>query len=134
MLFFLMIPRPPRSTRTDTLFPDTTLFRSRRRSRKGGCRNESGMTTRRHPRMRRELTAWTFVAPALAALGLFFALPVAAALLLSFTVFDFYALADPGNLRLPVRSEESRVGNERVSTWRSRCPRYHQNNTNASDA
>src|SRR3546814_16545010 len=23
-----MIPRPPRSTRTDTLFPDTTLFRS----------------------------------------------------------------------------------------------------------
>src|SRR3546814_7954344 len=28
-LFFLMIRRPPRSTRTDTLFPDTTLFRSR---------------------------------------------------------------------------------------------------------
>src|SRR3546814_17741627 len=27
-LFFLMIRRPPRSTRTDTLFPDTTLFRS----------------------------------------------------------------------------------------------------------
>src|SRR3546814_12230232 len=26
--FFLMIRRPPRSTRTDTLFPDTTLFRS----------------------------------------------------------------------------------------------------------
>src|SRR3546814_6461331 len=26
--FFLMIPRPPRSTRTDTLFPYTTLFRS----------------------------------------------------------------------------------------------------------
>src|SRR3546814_4253650 len=25
---FLMIRRPPRSTRTDTLFPDTTLFRS----------------------------------------------------------------------------------------------------------
>src|SRR3546814_9962935 len=28
MLFFLMIRRPPRSTRTDTLFPYTTLFRS----------------------------------------------------------------------------------------------------------
>src|SRR3546814_17272643 len=28
-LFFLMIRRPPRSTRTDTLFPYTTLFRSR---------------------------------------------------------------------------------------------------------
>src|SRR3546814_15544001 len=29
--FFLMIRRPPRSTRTDTLFPYTTLFRSRER-------------------------------------------------------------------------------------------------------
>src|SRR3546814_13017149 len=28
--FFLMTRRPPRSTRTDTLFPDTTLFRSGR--------------------------------------------------------------------------------------------------------
>src|SRR3546814_4232589 len=27
-VFFLMILRPPRSTRTDTLFPYTTLFRS----------------------------------------------------------------------------------------------------------
>src|SRR3546814_10102225 len=32
ILFFLMIRRPPRSTRTDTLFPFTTLFRS-----KGSC-------------------------------------------------------------------------------------------------
>src|SRR3546814_13991617 len=30
MFLFLMIRRPPRSTRTDTLFPYTTLFRSRR--------------------------------------------------------------------------------------------------------
>src|SRR3546814_8762566 len=29
LLFFLMIRRPPRSTRPDTLFPYTTLFRSR---------------------------------------------------------------------------------------------------------
>src|SRR3546814_6245925 len=28
MFFFLIIRRPPRSTRTDTLFPYTTLFRS----------------------------------------------------------------------------------------------------------
>src|SRR3546814_12444911 len=28
VFFFLMIRRPPRSTRTDTLFPYTTLFRS----------------------------------------------------------------------------------------------------------
>src|SRR3546814_19402887 len=31
--FFLMLRRPPRSTRTDTLFPYTTLFRSIRRCR-----------------------------------------------------------------------------------------------------
>src|SRR3546814_9594506 len=29
LFFVLMIRRPPRSTRTDTLFPDTTVFRSR---------------------------------------------------------------------------------------------------------
>src|SRR3546814_14889335 len=28
LIFFLMIRRPPRATRTDTLFPYTTLFRS----------------------------------------------------------------------------------------------------------
>src|SRR3546814_8202492 len=32
--FFLMIRRPPRSTRTDTLFPYTTLFRSAETPRK----------------------------------------------------------------------------------------------------
>src|SRR3546814_5522067 len=30
VFFFVMIRRPPRSTRTDTLFPYTTLFRSKR--------------------------------------------------------------------------------------------------------
>src|SRR3546814_1353119 len=44
MFFFLMIRRPPRSTRTDTLFPYTTLFRSadrRHRAAGGGspCRD-----------------------------------------------------------------------------------------------
>src|SRR3546814_21115598 len=34
---FLMIRRPPRSTRTDTLFPYTTLFRS------GSCADESSL-------------------------------------------------------------------------------------------
>src|SRR3546814_5052910 len=33
-----MIRRQPRSTRTDTLFPDTTLFRSDRHLREGGER------------------------------------------------------------------------------------------------
>src|SRR3546814_16778228 len=43
VFFFLMIRRPPRSTRTDTLFPYTTLFRSDRSFRRG---------PRRRPRTR----------------------------------------------------------------------------------
>src|SRR3546814_15775351 len=44
-----MIRRPPRSTRTDTLFPYTTLFRSRgrpriRRVRMGGMNDVRGST------------------------------------------------------------------------------------------
>jgi multiple sugar transport system permease protein len=42
--------------------------------------------------------AW-LLAPGLLVIGLFFLLPVAAALLLSLTDFDIYALADLGNLR-----------------------------------
>src|SRR3546814_16368758 len=44
LFFFLMIRRPPRSTRTDTLFPYTTLFRSRQdpRRRPDGARHVSG--------------------------------------------------------------------------------------------
>src|SRR3546814_9113559 len=37
--FFLMIRRPPKSTRTDTLFPYTTLFRSC--LRRGGIRSRA---------------------------------------------------------------------------------------------
>src|SRR3546814_2216472 len=37
-----MIRRPPKSTRTDTLFPYTTLFRSRLRRRAHGCRSTAG--------------------------------------------------------------------------------------------
>src|SRR3546814_1869966 len=62
-----MIRRPPRSTRTDTLFPYTTLFRSLARSRlprqmryrrrlgKGGigARGGSGKTSRRDLHQRR---------------------------------------------------------------------------------
>src|SRR3546814_14337286 len=40
LFVFLMIRRPPRSTRTDTLFPYTTLFRSpRRRAYLQGCKD-----------------------------------------------------------------------------------------------
>src|SRR3546814_10623916 len=37
-VFFLMLRRPPRSTRTDTLFPYTTLFRSVLVAISGGIR------------------------------------------------------------------------------------------------
>jgi len=49
--------------------------------------------------LRRVNPAVWFVAPALLAITLFFVVPVAAALLLSFTDFDIYALADLDNLR-----------------------------------
>jgi multiple sugar transport system permease protein len=44
--------------------------------------------------------AWWFVAPALVVIAVFFFLPVLAALALSLTDFDLYALADLRNLRL----------------------------------
>src|SRR3546814_12983556 len=43
LFFFLMIRRPPRSTRTDTLFPYTTLFRS------VSARRSSAVRDRRRP-------------------------------------------------------------------------------------
>jgi multiple sugar transport system permease protein len=50
--------------------------------------------------VRRNRAAWWFVVPALAVIGVFFFLPVLAALALSVTDFDIYALADLRNLRL----------------------------------
>lgn len=49
--------------------------------------------------MKVERAAWWFVAPALLVICVFFFLPVLAALLMSLTDFDIYALADLGNLR-----------------------------------
>jgi multiple sugar transport system permease protein len=43
--------------------------------------------------------AWFFLAPALLLIGVFFFLPVAAALLLSVTDFDLYGIANPANTR-----------------------------------
>jgi multiple sugar transport system permease protein len=44
--------------------------------------------------------AWWFVAPALTVIAVFFVVPVAAALAMSLTDFDIYALADLRNLRI----------------------------------
>src|SRR3546814_7817432 len=56
-MFLLMIRRPPRSTRTDTLFPYTTRFRSRPApgeipSHRGAaaCRHDCPRRDRRRPR------------------------------------------------------------------------------------
>src|SRR3546814_20037596 len=59
LFFFLMIRRPPRSTRTDTLFPYTTLFRSpRRRAPRlwapAARRAARALRQRRHTRWRSE--------------------------------------------------------------------------------
>src|SRR3546814_8821789 len=45
--FFLIIRRPPRSTRTDTLFPYTTLFRSQPAERHGQDRQGHRVRQRR---------------------------------------------------------------------------------------
>src|SRR3546814_9219160 len=47
-----MIRRPPRSTRTDTLFPYTTLFRSCRSTARSWCPIRSAPTTTRENAMR----------------------------------------------------------------------------------
>ena len=49
--------------------------------------------------MRLNGVAWAFVTPALLVIGVFFLLPVVAAIALSLTDFDIYALADLRNLR-----------------------------------
>ena len=49
--------------------------------------------------MKTRLAGWVFIAPAMIAIAVFFVVPVVAALAMSFTDFDIYALADLRNLR-----------------------------------
>src|SRR3546814_16969297 len=109
--FFLMLRRPPRSTRTDTLFPYTTLFRSPRgraaadavgdpRAGIGPPGTIVGLARRRRPLAPARPTR----RPADPRLGLLPRLDRRA----------------PGG-----RSEERRVGKEGVSTCRSRWSPYH---------
>src|SRR3546814_16048476 len=116
-----MIRRPPRSTRTDTLFPYTTLFRSRegercpeqgsRRARRtrpasAGCRG--GLL---NDRLRVELFGRQ--AGELAITGTLHSPED-----WTFAYHDDYLASDK-------RSEERRVGKECVSTCRSRWSPYH---------
>src|SRR3546814_13775380 len=118
MFFFLLIRRPPRSTRTDTLFPYTTLFRSplglnpaielyRRFT-------PSARTPDEHPLLRRDFRRFD------AAFGStscrFYGLATLAAVPFRGTM----AKAPLFAVTRAVRSEGRRVGKEGVSTCRSR--------------
>src|SRR3546814_14413851 len=99
-----MIRRPPRSTRTDTLFPYTTLFRSAANRVLRGREEVLGFVTRvlgsawpTWRQVRREING---------SLGL--------------------VLYEGDAIRASVtRSEERRVGKECVRTCRSRWSQYH---------
>ncbi len=80
--------------------------------------------------MNRSLAGWIFAGPALVVIGVFFGLPVLAALALSLTDFDLYALADRSNLRFVgldnywsccARRCSGRRWATRPTSWRSAC-------------
>src|SRR3546814_13370238 len=128
-----MIRRPPRSTRTDTLFPYTTLFRSCALpcySCTADCAEEVVASASRQGTLMTIFLILGAVA-GLYVLALLFhlasyALPVYAGLTCAFLLLRH----DVGHLGailggLSARSEERRVGKECVSTCRSRWARYH---------
>jgi multiple sugar transport system permease protein len=63
-------------------------------------------------RLPRLSPGWWFVAPALAMIAAFFAVPVAAAVFLSLTDFDIYAVASRDNLRLVWHENYARLGRD----------------------
>src|SRR3546814_17674843 len=117
LLFLLMIRRPPRSTRTDTLFPYTTLFRSPRAAEMPGLALMIGMMRRLgridgHPANRIDHLIRA------GAMGLLVRGGRAAAMMMAGMRRGFRL----GHSR---RSEERRVGKECVSACRSRWSSYH---------
>src|SRR3546814_16101165 len=109
-VFFLMIRRPPRSTRTDTLFPYTTLFRSR------PSRAFAGARRRQHRPSLRDQVDTAFVVASGTQWGAI--VVVGAPVPVAIPAAGFDTLAQ-------VRSEERRVGKECVSTCRYRWSPYH---------
>src|SRR3546814_12517374 len=101
-----MILRPPRSTRTDTLFPYTTLFRSRRLGEEREQRH-SLMARRTH----RELQLRIHASAECVGHGR--------------GVVEKQKVEAARCFEAPGRSEERRGGKECVSTCRSRWSPYH---------
>src|SRR3546814_12656379 len=105
VVFFLMIRRPPRSTRTDTLFPDTTLFRS-------AVKRQQATLAERHAGIKK-------AAKARALHGARRPAYLLSGLLECGVCGGVYAIV------VGDRSEERRVGKECVSTCRSRWSPDH---------
>src|SRR3546814_16731773 len=124
-----MIRRPPRSTRTDTLFPDTTLFRSHPGRR---LRAPALSPPRRPVSEGRMLDAagqsanlvWALIWPGLLILAL-----IALGLCLWLVALSRRKLAarQAGDAGAQYRSEERRAGQAWVSTWRLRWAPVHLN-------
>src|SRR3546814_15165178 len=112
-----MIRRPPRSTRTDTLFPYTTLFRSHRLAERA-----QALVRGLHPDQRGEggLVLLRVLAGGLAEGG-------AVAFDVEQVVADLEGQAERvGEAVEAFRSEERRLGQECVCTCRSRGSPNHQ--------
>src|SRR3546814_17186916 len=110
-----MIRRPPRSTRTDTLFPYSTLVRSEAQLLPGALMRNAGLNfVCRTAPLTVENSQSLFTAAYGA--GEMIHIPVAH--------HDGNYFADPATLDR-IRSEERRVGKECVSTCRSRWSPYH---------
>src|SRR3546814_13750633 len=110
-----MIRRPPRSTRTDTLFPYTTLFRSPRPglAESPPCNNQP----RPPVSIRGKLLRTRPKGP----------VPLQQRIIPDLGIDDRRPLLRPQSAKLPrqlQRSEERRVGKECVSTCRSRWSPY----------
>src|SRR3546814_14450759 len=105
-----MIRRPPRSTRTDTLFPYTTLFRS-----VYGLRSGSIKTQLEDSLGQVQITGFLLPGEIIGMDGL----------LENTQTSHAIALEDTEVCVIRIRSEERRVGKECVSTCRSRWSPYH---------
>src|SRR3546814_13427943 len=154
-LFFLLIRRPPRSTRTDTLFPYTTLFRSlpvdrcgrtalcqarpigdtagasRSRARAGGGAQDgghgglTGTVTGRTGLMTFSRKSIDIGANESKAIGALSEKGVAAAFSDAVRVETSDCAFPYSSGATPIRSDERRVGKERVRTGRTRWSPCH---------